>query len=83
MQMENEIGLIPGQWPCMVCGADKCWPARPPAVIGAINLGARSPTPSHEVLRLMFPWLFLVAVPHLWSLVGLFLPRVLPSSLGW
>ena len=22
-------GYIPGQWQCLVCGVDKCWPARP------------------------------------------------------
>ena len=60
MHMGMELDLFQ----CMVCGADNAG-LLDLAVIGVINLGARSPTPLQEVLRLMFPWLFLVAVPRL------------------
>ena len=78
MQMGMELDLFLGNGNGRYAGLTNAG-LLDPAVIGAINLGTRSPTPS----QLVFPWLFWVAVPHLWSLVGLLLPRVPSSSLGW
>ena len=30
-------GLIPGQWQCLVCGADRCCGLPIPVVIGVLN----------------------------------------------
>ena len=38
------IGFIPGDWQCMVCGADRCWPASPPCYRCAQPHGTLSPS---------------------------------------
>ena len=76
------VEFTPGQWQCMVRGADRCWPARPPChrcaqPRGTLLLAHAGGPPAH------IPCWFLDVFPFSRIMVVLLLPLVLPSSLGW
>ena len=76
------IGYVPGQWQCLACGADKCWPTRPQCYRCAQPRGTLSPL-SRSGPPARVPVLVPGRVPLPPALGGNAPAPGLPLVLGW